>query len=98
MRRGMTKEVNAPLDTLMKIIKIVGMKLATYLRDRKLSQREFADATGIAPETVNRLVNGRLMPGRKMMERIATATGGAVQPNDWFDAGHHDTTPTEEAA
>ncbi len=92
------KKVNTPLDTLMKIIKNGGMKLAAYLRDQTISQRAFAEAVGITPETVSRLVNGRLRPGRKMMERIATATGNAVRPNDWFDAAEHHETTTPEAA
>jgi transcriptional regulator with XRE-family HTH domain len=94
----MTKNVNTPLDTLIKIIKNGGMKLADYLRARNISQRAFAAETAIAAETVSRLVNGRLRPGRKMMERIASATGNAVRPNDWFDIAEHHEPPTTEAA
>lgn len=61
------------------------MQLAVYLADRKISMSAFARTIGAKnARTVQRYVKHGRLPSRAMMERITTATAGAVQPNDFY--------------
>jgi 7-cyano-7-deazaguanine reductase len=63
------------------------MTLDEYLQRNDLSEREFARRIGVTQQAVNRYRNKMRLPERVVMERITEATGGAVQPNDFFAAG-----------
>ena len=60
------------------------MKLADYLSQNKLSEAEFAEQIGVSQAAVNRYKRGRT-PSPEQMREIIAKTGGAVQPNDFFD-------------
>jgi transcriptional regulator with XRE-family HTH domain len=62
------------------------MKLATYLSAQGMTQAQFADAIGSSQSDVARYVNGRI-PRPEMMTKIISATGGEVEPNDFYDRG-----------
>lgn len=59
------------------------MKLAQYLAEFDLTEAEFARLTGLYQSTVHRLKRGQI-PGPATMAKIAEATGGKVQPNDFY--------------
>lgn len=61
------------------------MKLSAYLKERELTASEFASRIDRSISTVTRAARGEVMPDPETMRRIATETGGAVQPNDWYD-------------
>ncbi len=62
-----------------------GMQLSQYLRENELTLREFAKQTGAAnASVVAKWVTGGRVPRSKFMEAIVRATGGKVQPNDFF--------------
>ena len=61
------------------------MKLVDYLKQQNLSISEFARRAQILPSTASRAVHGKVLPSERTMRRIIDATGGAVQPNDFFE-------------
>lgn len=61
------------------------MKLDHYLATSGVSQEDVASSIGTTQATVSRYINGKRFPSRLMVQRIAVATGGAVQPQDWFN-------------
>jgi hypothetical protein len=61
------------------------MQLSHYLRDHKLSMREFAGKVGVAnASVVCKWASGQQVPRSKYMTAIVRETGGQVQPNDFF--------------
>ncbi|MGG3480614.1 helix-turn-helix transcriptional regulator [Peribacillus frigoritolerans] len=44
--------------------------LRSYLNDRKLSERQFAELIGVAHSTVNRILNGKRNPGGKFVSGV----------------------------
>ncbi|AHE55522.1 hypothetical protein [Sphingomonas sanxanigenens] len=61
------------------------MKLSDYLAANSISYAEFARKIGAQHRrTVERYAKGARIPIGKMMAAIAIATGGQVQPNDFF--------------
>jgi predicted transcriptional regulator len=60
------------------------MKLADYLAQEGLSEAAFAERIGVTQAAVNRYKKDRV-PEPEPMRAIVAATGGAVQPNDFFD-------------
>lgn len=60
------------------------MKLIDYLTSKNLTQAEFARILDDSPQNVNRYVRGR-KPEDEKMQAIIDATGGLVQPNDFYD-------------
>lgn len=60
------------------------MKLKDWLKANKVSQAALAAKVGITQVTISRICKGGY-PGAETMYRIALATGGDVQPNDFFD-------------
>jgi transcriptional regulator with XRE-family HTH domain len=60
------------------------VKLKDWLRSNKVSQASLGAKVGITQVTVSRICKGDY-PGAETMYRIALATGGSVQPNDFFD-------------
>ena len=60
------------------------MKLIDYLNSQKLTQAAFARILNDSPQNVSRYVGGR-KPDDEKMQAIIDATGGLVQPNDFYD-------------
>lgn len=61
------------------------MLLGDWRRREGLTQQEIADALGCIVTTVARYEAGARIPGPTVMIDIYTLTGGAVQPNDFYD-------------
>ncbi len=61
------------------------MKLKTYLTQNNLTEAEFGEKAGLSQAAVNRYCAGKRIPDKDAMPAIIAATGGAVQPNDFFD-------------
>ena len=59
------------------------MKLDDYLLSNEISGPDFAAKIGVAPSTLWRLRKSRVRPDWKTMDAIASATDGAVTPNDF---------------
>lgn len=61
------------------------MKLATWLRKKGMSQREFAKLIGSDQSHVSDLVRGKNYPRVSSIARIAKVTRGAVKFEDWVN-------------
>lgn len=62
------------------------MKLSQYLDINEITLSAFADAVGVAnPSVVQKWAKQTRVPKPALMRRIFLVTGGAVQPNDFFD-------------
>lgn len=59
------------------------MKLSTFLQERELSRRKFADMVGISKEAVHYYLHGKRFPRPETLRRIAEATDGLVTANDF---------------
>jgi TorA maturation chaperone TorD len=60
------------------------MRLQEYLDHKNITASQFANEIGRAVSTVTRLAKGQATPEPETMAKIIAATGGAVQPNDFF--------------
>lgn len=60
------------------------MILAEYLSEARLSGPQFAKQIAVSRQTVQRYLAGERIPDKKVMGRIALATGGSVTANDFF--------------
>ena len=60
------------------------MKLAEYLATKQLDESAFAAALGVSAMGVRHWVNGRRTPRPEQMQKIFSATDGAVTPNDFL--------------
>jgi TorA maturation chaperone TorD len=60
------------------------MRLQEYLDHKNITASQFAIEIGRAVSTVTRLAKGQAVPEPETMTKIIAATGGAVQPNDFF--------------
>ena len=63
------------------------MRLRDYLTANGLTEAAFARLASLEVSTVHRAAGGKVMPSPVTMRAIIAATGGAVQPNDFFGAG-----------
>lgn len=61
------------------------MKLDAFLRERELTEDEFAELIGVSQQAVNRYRRGDRRPDWDVLQKIVKATDGAVQPNDFFN-------------
>ncbi len=61
------------------------MKLADYLSQHGMDDVAFGAKVGRDRSTIFRIKSGTHKPSPDLMEKIALATGGLVQPNDFFD-------------
>lgn len=59
------------------------MTLGEYIKQSETNNSEFARKLGVSRHSVIKWTQGDF-PNGQMIARIALATGGAVQPNDWF--------------
>ncbi len=64
---------------------MVGVKLAVWRRNQGLTQQQLADELGCIVTTVARYETGRRKPDDATMMGIFGLTGGAVQPNDFYE-------------
>jgi transcriptional regulator with XRE-family HTH domain len=60
------------------------MTLREWIESQKLTQREAAARLGVHEITLNKWVNGRMIPRRAQMETVEARTGGAVCGRDFF--------------
>lgn len=84
-------ELQVHVQRLPKVVRPVRRKqlggvLGKWLAENSLTSMEFATQLGLVPSTISRICSGERRPGWALMRRIQLATGGAVQPNDWFDS------------
>ena len=61
------------------------MKLPEYLAQHEISTKTFAGFMDTTEEAVRLWIVGQRIPRKNFMEDIARVTGGAVQPNDFYD-------------
>jgi DNA-binding XRE family transcriptional regulator len=57
-------------------------KLTRYLKDRQITQKQFAEAIGIHQTTVSRLCDRTFVPSLTIALKIEEFTGGAVRGSD----------------
>ena len=60
------------------------MTLAKFLKINKLTATEFASRIERSISTVTRAAKGEVIPDIATMQAIRLATGGQVQPNDFY--------------
>ena len=60
------------------------MKLDAFLRERELTEDEFAELIGVSQQAVNRYRRGDRRPDWGVLQKIVKATDGTVQPSDFF--------------
>lgn len=60
------------------------MTLEEYLRESGISRSEFAAKIGVTEVTIHRYLKKGAIPDRHIMPRVVKATGGKVQPNDFY--------------
>jgi hypothetical protein len=58
------------------------MDLKTYLTESNTPLAEFAALVDVTPTALYRYVAGHRLPRPEIMDRIALASSGKVQPND----------------
>lgn len=61
------------------------MHLRDYLKEHGLTASAFAAKIGCSISTVTRAMRGEVVPEKATMEKIVAATGGKVQPNDFYE-------------
>jgi transcriptional regulator with XRE-family HTH domain len=61
------------------------MQLRAYLDTHAIPISVFADRLGVSVQAIHRYINGERTPKPAVMARIASATCGKVQPNDFFE-------------
>ena len=54
------------------------MRLGTYLRERRMTQREFAERIGVSRSYLSMLISGSKIPSLKIATKIEKETGGEV--------------------
>ena len=60
------------------------MKLGSFLGLNGIPMAEFAVRVGATKATISRVVNGKVVPRRNLIEAIHRETCGIVTPNDLF--------------
>lgn len=60
------------------------MTLLEYISSNEISYGAFSKIIGVKPPTVRRYCLGERIPKPSVMERIKSATNGAVTPNDFY--------------
>lgn len=59
-------------------------RLHEWLLRERMTQADFAKLLEIAPETLSRLMNGRLAPSKVVRIAVEHVTGGAVPERSWL--------------
>jgi transcriptional regulator with XRE-family HTH domain len=60
------------------------MTLDDWRQANALNYQQLADRLGVNHESASRYCKGRRIPAAAVMRRIVQATGGQVQPNDFY--------------
>lgn len=60
------------------------MDFRTYLKTRRLDAIDVWREAGVAASYGSEVVNDKRQPSYRFMDAVERATGGLVQPNDWF--------------
>lgn len=74
------------------------MKLSAWLTESGTSDTDFARRIGVSRQTVWRYTDDGRVPKRSVMERIRTATNGAVTADDFFAGPPQSTKASSGAA
>ena len=61
------------------------MTLDEHIKRTGVKNAEFARLIGVSGEAVRRYREGARIPSAEVMRRIVRVTGGAVQPNDFYE-------------
>lgn len=59
-------------------------KLKEYLKENKITQREFAESLGVDVMSVWRYIQGTRIPRPKTLKKICELTNGYVTANDFY--------------
>lgn len=59
------------------------MILSDWLKQQKITRRDFAQRIGVTPIMVTYYCAGKTWPDRPVMQKIEAATDGAVTANDF---------------
>lgn len=60
------------------------MTLEQFIRESGMSRSELAEKIGVTEVTIHRYLKKGAIPDRDVMPRLVKATGGKVQPNDFY--------------
>ena len=60
------------------------MQLNEWIEINNKSMKQFAEDLGVNYEDVRRYCTGEVIPRPDRMQKIMEATGGEVQPNDFY--------------
>jgi len=82
---GTITQQNA-VDTPNRKLDYQSMKLGDYLDQNGVTVKDFAGQLEMSPEAIRLYVAGRRVPRQEAMAKIIQATGGKVEPNDFFVA------------
>lgn len=61
------------------------MRLGAYLRERSMTQREFAERIGVSRSYLSMLISGSKIPSLKIATKIEKETGGEVTATAMLD-------------
>ena len=61
------------------------MILSEWLKDRKVTRRDFAARIGVTPIMVTYYCSGKTWPDRDTMKKITAETDGIVTANDFVE-------------
>ena len=60
------------------------MTLDEWLKSTSTKEAPFGERVGVSQQTINRYRKGTAFPGPGVMPEIVKATGGKVQPEDFY--------------
>ncbi len=60
-------------------------KMKLYLKEKKMTQKEFSKRHSISESVLSRSVAGKTIPTLKVALQIERATRGKVKARDWVD-------------
>lgn len=65
-------------------VTIGAMTLQEYLDESGVSRGQLAELLGVSEVTVHRYLKKGTIPNAHVMPKVVAATGGKVQPNDFY--------------
>lgn len=74
-----------PLTELQQSVAIASMKLKDYLEHKNIKVADAAKALGVSSYCIGLWARGERMPRPAQMGDIFQWSGGAVEPNDFYD-------------
>jgi hypothetical protein len=72
------------LTHTVRVMHIPGMTLTDFLTANHIKDGDFALLVDTDRSTISKVRRGKLVPSFHLLEKIASATGGAVMPNDFL--------------